>query len=120
MTVFTAFLSTNSSGQVKSAYSLHIDTAREYYQEKEYIKAAGHYTKAFLSNHNLGRSDHRYDAARCWALGGEIDSAFYQLERCVKSNYDHYIEMSTDIAFVNLRADKRWGTVLDGVKANRQ
>lgn len=115
-----AFLATNSFAQVANSYSLHVDTAKQLFKKKEYIKSAQSYTKAFLSNHNLGFANDRYNAARCWALGGEIDSAFYQLERSLKGNYSQYTEISTDTSFTNLRTDNRWSKILAGVKVNKQ
>ncbi|QNK64568.1 hypothetical protein H7F33_08845 [Pedobacter sp. PAMC26386] len=120
LVVLGFFLTTNCLAQMQTGYFLHIDTAKQLYKEKKYIKAAESYTKAFLSNHNLGRADHRYSAARCWALGGEIDSAFYQLGRSLKGNYGLYTEISTDTAFRGLKADSRWTKILDNVKVNSQ
>jgi hypothetical protein len=114
------FSTTYALAQVSNDYSLHIDTAKQLFQKKEYIKSAKLYTKAFLSNHNLGFVNDRYDAAKSWALGGEIDSAFYQLKKSLKGNYSRYIEISTDTAFYNLRIDNRWNKILAEVKANKQ
>lgn len=114
------FSTTNSFGQISNDYSFHIDTAKQLFQKKEYIKSAESYSKAFLSNHNLGFANDRYNAAKSWALGGEIDSAFYQLKRSLKGNYNKYKEISTDTSFYNLRTDSRWNKILADVKINQQ
>ncbi|MBB5623580.1 hypothetical protein HDE69_004666 [Pedobacter cryoconitis] len=113
-------LTTNSLAQISKDYSLYIDTAKQLFQKKEYIKSAESYTKAFLSNHNLGFVNDRYSAAKSWALGGEIDSAYYQLERSLKGNYCRYTEISTDTAFYSLKMDKRWKKILTNVKINQR
>lgn len=120
LVIIGIFQTTDSFAQVSIDYSLHIDTEKQLFQKKEYIKSAESYSKAFRSNHNLGYVNDRYDAARCWALGGKIDSAFYQLERSLKGHYNGYSEISTDTAFANLRTDSRWKKILEAVKANRQ
>lgn len=106
--------------QPHGSYTKNIKLAEQYYHDKAYIKAAQFYSKAFISNNNLGLVRDRYEAARCWALGGQADSAFYQLERAAKGNFGEYPEIIADTAFVHLRDDGRWATLTDAVKANRQ
>jgi len=120
LVIFATCLTANCCAQTKDIYSENVDAAQQCFQNKEYIKAARLYSKAFFSNHNLGRVDHRYSAARCWALGGEIDSAFYQLDRIVKVNYSEYLEISTDTAFTGLRYDMRWTKLMNLVRTNEQ
>jgi hypothetical protein len=114
------FSTTCTLAQISNDYAMHIDTAKQLFQKKEYIRSAEFYTKAFLSNPNLGSVNDRYDAAKSWALGGEIDSAFYQLERSLMGNYSRYKVISTDTAFYNLKTDNRWNKILAKIKINQQ
>jgi len=107
-----------SYAQSQNAYSGNINAAKHSSDNKNYLEAARFYSKAFLSNNNLGRIDHRYSAAKCWALAGEPDSAFYQLEKIVKAGYREYLEILTDAALMNLRNDPRWPKTIDMVKEN--
>jgi hypothetical protein len=116
--IFVFFLAANCSAQ--DVYSENVAAAKQSFQNKEFLKAAQFYSKAFSSNRNLGRVDHRYNAARCWAIVGEVDSAYYQLEKCAKGNYNQYLEIATDTALIVLRSDIRWTKLLDIVKANKQ
>lgn len=95
--------------QTKSAYDTFVLQAREYYQQKEYLQAAETFSKAFASNNNLGRTDHRHTAARCWAIIGQPDSAFYQLEKTVKAGFfqDHKV-LTSDSQLATLHHDSRW------------
>lgn len=120
-TIFlVSFTIITSFAQPHESYTKNIKLAEQYYQDKAYIKAAQFYSKAFTSNNNLGLVRDRYEAARCWALGGQADSAFYQLGRAAKGNFGEYPEIIADTAFVNLRGDTRWVTLTDAVKANQQ
>lgn len=117
---FTFFFAASSFAQAQDSYTKNVNAAKLSFQNKKFITAAQLYSQAFFSNHNLGRADHRYDAARCWALGGMVDSAFNQLERSVKGNFNQYLQILTDTAFIELRGDNRWPKLLDGVKINKQ
>lgn len=113
--IFSAFKSTC---QEKNEYDTNLEIARSLYKEHQYLKSAQFYTKAFKANNNLGRADHRVEAARSWALAGNPDSVFYQLERSAKGNYSEYYRLSTDTAFFALHDDRRWNKVVTAVKTN--
>ncbi|SEK35264.1 DUF6624 domain-containing protein [Parapedobacter koreensis] len=104
--------------KAQDLYTSKISEAQPYIQAKDYIKAAQFYSEAFSSNHNLGRPDHRYEAARLWALGDETDSAFYQLDRVVKAGYRDYLTIRLDTAFDSLHNTIRWNNILDSIRAN--
>jgi len=118
--IFWIFFTMNCIAQVQDNYSANINLAKQLEENKEYIKAAQVYTKAFVANHNLGRVDHRYAAARCWTLGGMIDSAFFQLEKIVKGNFSQYLQIKIDTAFTSLHTDIRWSKILELVRINRE
>jgi len=113
-------LALNSFAQTENPYDSNLKQALQYYKDKEYLKAAESYTKAFASNKDRGRIDHRYSAARCWAMAAIPDSAFYHLERVAHSGYyTNYAEISADTAFVSLYSNKRWDKLLSLVMANK-
>lgn len=107
-------------GQTINPYDENVRKAEQHYQSKEYLKAAKAYSKAFASNKDLGRIDHRYDAARCWALAGEPDSAFHNLERIAKSGYTKYYIITQDSSLKSLHGNKRWETIVTIIKANKE
>jgi len=96
----------------QGSYDVNLALGKKSYLNKEYIKAAEYYSKAFSSNHNLGRVDHRYEAAICWALGGQIDSAFYQLDKILPKYYNQFTKFSNDSSFRILWKDPRWTHLL--------
>lgn len=95
--------------QIKSPYETFVSEAQEYYQKKEYLKAAELFSKAFASNKNLGSTYHRHIAAKCWANIGQPDSAFYQLQKTVKAGFfrNHKVLVS-DSQLTSLHNDSRW------------
>ncbi|TZF82766.1 hypothetical protein FW774_14845 [Pedobacter sp. BS3] len=120
LTGLLLLLTLNTFGQT-NPYSENVKQAEQYYQNKEYLKAAESYSKAFASNKNLGRIDHRYSAARCWAMANKPDSAYYNLERIAKSGYYiNYYVTTQDTALKILHADKRWKKLLKLIKANKE
>ena len=114
------FIVSNAMAQVKNDYDKYVETAEDFFQSKEYIKAAQNYSKAFISNNNLGRVDHRYSAAQSWALGGEVDSAFFQLNKIAKANHSANFEMNLDTSLTVLRKDPRWTSLMALVKENKE
>jgi hypothetical protein len=63
----------------------------------------------------------RYNAACSWALAGNSDSAFYQLNRMVDlMDFVDYPKISSDEDFIPLYQDQRWGLLLEKVKKNKQ
>lgn len=102
----------------QNGYKIKIKEAEILYEHKSYLDAAKTYSEAFLSNNNLGLVRDRYEAARCWALGEKIDSAFYQLEKVAKASFGEYTEIISDTAFGNLHQDIRWQHLIKIVAAN--
>jgi hypothetical protein len=114
------FLGLVTKSFAQGAYDVNLALARGFYQSKDYIKAAKYYSKAFSSNHNLGLADHRYEAASCWALGREIDSAFYQLDKILPKYYSQFTNFSNDSSFRVLWSDPRWAHLLKLVEKKNQ
>lgn len=108
-------------GQTMNIYDQNLRKAEQHYKSKEYLKAAKAYSQAFAANKGLGRIDHRYSAARCWAMADELDSAFFNLERIAKSgHFTKYYLTKTDSSLHRLHGDKRWKTILVLIKANKE
>ena len=108
-------------GQVVNTYDQYINQAQRHYKSSEYLKAAESYSKAFASNNNLGRIDHRYEAARCWAMAGEPDPAFDNLEKIANTgNFIKYYTIVHDDYLTSLHNDGRWPTLLALVKINKE
>jgi hypothetical protein len=54
-------------------------------------------------------------------LANKIDSSFVQLFKIVKyDNYTNYNHITTDTDLTNLYSDKRWGEIVELVKANKE
>lgn len=120
LTILLIFWSLYTFGQAPVAYSENIVLAEQQYKEKQFLKAAQFYSKAFAAFGDKGRLDHRYSAGRCWALAGVLDSAFYQLERITQTGkYTNYLQISTDVELKILHNDVRWRKLLDLVKEKK-
>ncbi len=106
--------------QASSPYLALVAKADALYEAKDYKGSALKYSEAFASNKGMGRVDDRYNAACSWALAGEADSAFANLDRIVHNgkyaNYEHVIK-DTDLK--SLHADKRWKKLVEKVKLNQ-
>ncbi len=100
-------------------YYLNIGRADSLYTAKDYAASATYYTRAFRENGGKGVVDDRYNAACTWALAGNLDSAFFQLNRIVTvmTNLGH---VSTDADLNSLHTDKRWKAFLAQVKKNKE
>ena len=106
---------------IPAIYYEHIKNAESLYLAKEYRKSAENYSEAFKSNGWKGTSTDRYNAACTWALAGEPDSAFFQLERiALRGNYTNYNHLVSDPDLNSLHDDGRWKTILDIVKQNKE
>jgi len=118
--VFIFLFSKHSYSQSAITYDQNIVAAKQLFNDKQYITAAKSYANAFLLNGNRGRLDHRYDAARSWAMAGQPDSAFHQLDKIVKNNYGEYLKLVTDTAFTQLQNDARWRSIALNAKDNKR
>lgn len=118
--VFTCFFSKLSFSQFQPSYYSLVHEARQLYNQKEYREAARTYIKAFLENGNQGTIDDNINAARCWILCGEADSAFRHLEQSARSGFTGSLELRRDPTFSPLYADARWTDFLKKTDQNRQ
>lgn len=123
--IFIVFLFANlifSFGQnIPQKYYDLIKKADSLYNAKEYKSSAFTYSSAFKENGWKGRSEDRYNVARSWALANYPDSAFFQLNRiATKGNYSEYTKVLEDNDFNSLHKDKRWISLLDILKQNKE
>jgi hypothetical protein len=101
-------------------YANYVDAAYKHYENKEYRKSAEMYSKAFVALGGKGYPGDRYNAACSWALAGNADSAFFQLERiATKSNYTNLNHLLSDADLESLHKDRRWNEIVAIVKANK-
>lgn len=96
-----------------------IKEANAFYEAKDYKTSAQKYSAAFIANENKGQSGDRYNAACSWALAGNADSAFFQLNRITeKTQYADYEHITQDEDLKSLYEDARWKPLLVAVKKN--
>lgn len=107
-------------GQTKQ-YSDFVKKADSLYEVKDYKNSASYYSLAFKANGWKGSGSDRYNAACSWALSGNADSAFFQLNRIAKkANYSNYAHITTDTDLKALHADKRWLPLIELIKQNKE
>jgi hypothetical protein len=98
-----------------------VKTADSLYKIKDFTNSAKYYSEAFRSNGWKGMSDDRYNAACSWSLANKPDSAFFNLFKIANlmgyQNYNHIIK-DTDLE--PLHNDKRWNSLIEIVKQNKE
>lgn len=111
---FVFFLSTYASlAQGTQEYFKNVGIADSLLLTRNYIEAGKFYSKAFRLNNNKALVDHRYSAAKAFAMSNNSDSAFYNLFRISKLKTKYTIEfLNSDLHFNNLRNDIRWDSVI--------
>ena len=101
-------------------YDVLIRKADSLYQVKEFEKSGYAFTDAFNAPDSRITRNHRYNAACSWALANHPDSAFYYLNYvATKMNYTDYGHIKGDPDFKSLYGDKRWQSIIELVKANK-
>jgi hypothetical protein len=107
--------------QINSEYVELVKKAFDYYEAKDYKRSAETFSKAFAANGSKAMPEDRYNAACSWALAGNKDSAFYQLNRiATKSAYVAYNHMATDADLTSLYTDPRWLEITAMVLQNKE
>jgi len=101
-------------------YEILILQADSLYQVKEYKKSAYAFSDAFKATDSRITKNRRYNAACSWALANVPDSAFFYLNYiAIKMNYTDYGHIKGDPDFKSLYSDKRWQSIIELVKANK-
>jgi hypothetical protein len=120
LVLFSIFVSIGLRAQDENYYDL-IAQADALYATKDFKGSANKYSEAFKSFGWKGALNHRYDAACSWALANVPDSAIFQLDLVVKKgNYADYGHIINDPDLNSLHTDKRWQTLINIVKQNKE
>ncbi|MFZ1686593.1 MAG: hypothetical protein WAU70_04180 [Flavobacteriales bacterium] len=105
----------------RAAYLDFSDLADSLYHAGRYREAAMEYSRAVALRPELARSNDMYNAACSWALAGEVDSAFFQLQQVVSTHgYAKSSHLQEDADLQSLHADARWAPLVEAVKHNRE
>jgi hypothetical protein len=113
-------VSTNFCFGQNKEYAYFVKKADSLYRAKDYKNSASSYSAAFKAYGWTGLAGDRYNAACSWALAGNADSAFFQLDRLAKKgNLTNYGHVTADSDLNSLHADKRWPALLELVKQNK-
>jgi len=119
--LLTSCMATASLFAQSAEYLILIKKADSLYNAKDFNTSAQVYSSAFKVNGWKGRSDDRYNAACAWALANNADSAFFQLNRiAAKANYANYGHVSKDADLNLLHQDRRWQSLLEIIKQNKE
>ncbi len=119
--VFFFKIPTISAQYGEQDYSSLVKRGENQYEAKDFISSARSYEQAFLTNGGKGNQHDRYNAACSWALAGNPDSAFFNLERIVsRLNYQDIDHIRTDADLELLHRDPRWIPLLEKVRQNKE
>ena len=120
LTLIFLFASHIAFGQNDEYYHL-VKKADSLYNIKDYMNSSLTYSEAFKSKGWKGSSEDRYNAACSWALAGNKDSAFFNLERITdKLNYSEYDHIISDKDLISLHSDNRWEPLIQKIKENKE
>lgn len=116
--ILCAQLAVGQEKQLK--YKAFIREADSLFILKEYEKAGKKYTKAFSVYDNKGAIEDRYKAARAYALAGNTNDAFENLQRLAdKIYFSDYDRIVAETDFTALHNDKRWQPLIVKIVGNR-
>ena len=124
-TLLILVFSTNTFGQQTNAivewtaYFKKIEVADSFYQSREYLKSANAYSQAFLFNNQGFSIGHRYQAASAWAMAGQTDSAFSNLNKEIEIGFYDYKKIITEKAFASLHNYSKWDSLKKVIKQNQ-
>ena len=114
-----------SSGQNRftpdEKYLAHSARAYSLYESKHYIKAGLSYDSLFKMTKYEGLMVDRYNAACAWALAGNLEKAFFYLEKVViRDKFTYLSHFLSDSDLNSLHTDKRWQPLVERVKSNKE
>ena len=102
-------------------YKELVRKADSLYEAKNYKESAQTYSAAFETFNWKGYVNDRYNAACTWALAGNADSAFFNLERIVsKGLYTDSDHVATDEDLASLHGDPRWTPLITLVGVHKR
>lgn len=106
---------------IEQEYNELIQKADSLLKAKDYKVSANTYSEAFKLKGWKGLQFDRYNSACSWALSGQSDSAFFQLDIIVtKTNYKYFDHIIIDEDLNSLHTDSRWQPLIDQVKQNKE
>ena len=112
LTMLILFISIGIFSQLSAqTYSDLIKIAKESYHNKGYLKSAENYEKAFEQKE--GRNRDYYDAACSWALDGNVENAFKNLNLAIDKGWLHLEHTKTDPDLESLHNEKDWNTTIE-------
>jgi len=130
MTKFTflftlILLSFFTSGQNKfkpnEEYTKRSSRALGFYENKNYLQSALSYDSLFKLNKEQGLRSDKYNAACSWALAGNIEKAFFYLNKAViVDKWENLSHILSDPDLNTLHSDERWQPLIDAVKSNKE
>lgn len=107
--------------QLPEAYQQNAKAAMEQYDQKNWKECASLFEAAFATLDGKAVSNDRYNAACCFALGGNTEKAFYHLFYLAeKAEYSNLSHVSQDADLNTLHDDERWEKMLALVAANKE
>lgn len=117
--VVCLLFSSNANAQEDTLYTNGRTRAINLYHAGEYQRSAEAFSHTFAA-YGGGYNDDRYTAACSWALAGNKDSAFYQLNHiATKGNFDNTDRLLVDDDLESLHNDPRWNKMFAKVKSNK-
>ena len=117
---FVLFTVSLSGQSISPKYPDLIRTADSLYNAKAYRNSGFAFSAAFKAPDARITKNHRYNAACSWALANCPDSAFYYLNYLATGmNYTDYGHIKGDPDLKSLYSDKRWPSLIELVKANK-
>ena len=109
--LFLLALKASSFAQSKEAIVL-AEKGKAYYDKKQYQLAAETYEKALATNEfKIGEA--YYNTACSWALAGDKEDAFRNLDSSLKYDWSNVKLTETDPDLESLRTDERWNVFIN-------
>src|SRR4051794_24059718 len=103
---------------VSEDYKRQVLKADSLYRLQNFQQAALIYSEAFKLNNNKGLIEDRYNAASCFALAGNKESAFYNLFRIAeRAGWNKYDSLIIDTNLNSLHGDERWNKLVNKVRS---
>ena len=99
-------------------YQQLISQSEIYYSERNYLQSAKTYNEAINEFPKFANHRDRFNAACAWALHGNPEEAFFQLDFIANHSFQNYDDIISENDLFSLHNDKRWESFLNVIKAN--
>ena len=104
----------------KNKYKAFIKKGEAFYKKQVFDKSLEQFELAFAASPRQVDKDDRYNIACLFALTGDIDNSFKNLQILAESKFDDYESIAKDNDFTALHNDDRWEDLLSLVKKNKE